>query len=138
MTRRAFAATAIAVTVVLVPFLGCAAAAEGDMLAGVKWQYSVDDGKTWTADPPALTKESKLTVHARTEFQAIDTKGLVCLELDGGGGNGQRVTRKLNGKPVPVPLADMEYRTIPAVPTNVLKAGKNILTLKFDYQGRHQ
>ena len=136
MTRRVLAATAIAVTVVLVPFLGCAAAAEGDMLAGAKWQYSVDGGKTWTADPPALTKESKLTIHARTEFQAIDTKGLVCLELDGGGGNGQRVTRKLNGKPVPVPLADMEYRTIPAIPTSVLKAGKTILTLEFDYLGR--
>ncbi len=136
MTRRAFAAAAIAVTVILGPFLGSAAAAEGNMLAGAKWQYSVDRGKTWTADPPELTKESKLTIRARTEFQAIDTKGLVCLELDGGGGNGQRVTRKLNGKPVPVPLADMEYRTIPAIPTSVLKAGKNTLTLKFNYQGR--
>ncbi len=108
--------------------------AQTNLLAGAKWQYSTD-GRTWAAQPPALDKSTQGSFLARCAFVAPDTSSLATLELDAGGGYGQRITHRLNGKAVPRPLQGMEYRTIPAIGPSAVKAGKNLLEVTIKYQG---
>ena len=137
MTRKTVVVFTCVLAAILGPLAGCAAAAT-NLLAEAKWQYSVDGGKSWTAAdaPPALTKETRATILARAELTAGDLAKVVCWELDAGGGYGQRISHQLNGKPVPVPLEGMEYRTIGAIPAETIQAGKNVLTVKVEYQGK--
>ncbi len=96
-----------------------------DLLAGAKWQFSADGGKTFT---DAQTKAQGDTVLARAEFNVADPAVFGYLELAHTISMGTEFGFKLNDKPVAGPLEGMFYRVIPAIDANLLKKGANTLT----------
>ncbi len=61
---------------------------------------------------------------ARRVFQVDDPAAFASLDFDGG----DRPDVRLNGQPIPVPLAGMHYENIPGIPASLLHQGQNELT----------
>ena len=43
-------------------------AAAADLMAGAKWEYSIDDGATWNTAPPVVPGGKVVAILARTNF----------------------------------------------------------------------
>lgn len=119
-------------------FASEATAQEGaaNLMAGARWEYSTDDGATWAAAPPVVPGGKVVTILARTSFDLPDVSGYTALELTQNVPPGQKVTFDLNGQALPLPLAGMVYKTVPAIPPGAFKKGKNELTARIRFDNR--
>jgi len=99
-----------------------------DLLMGATWQYSIDDGKTFSPRPVTVAPRTKVEVLAQATFDVAKTEGMVCLELVGlppvAG------VFALNGRPLRGPLDGMRYDAIPAIDPGGLKAKANVLSFR--------
>jgi len=126
----------------VVPLLGpagCTCAgrrAHANLLAGAKWQYSLDRGQTWTRMPPLICGGERKAVYVRASFHVDDPCDFAFLELTHGVVPSQRSLFYLNGRRLPVPMEGMRYRAIPAIPAEMLKPGKNTLIGKIGFDNR--
>jgi len=102
-----------------------------DLLAGAKWQYSTDDGKSWSDKPPVVAVGEKKTILGRIIFTAKTPSTCTCLELAGLNVGKFLPAHRLNDNPLAGPLEGMLYRTIPAIPVKLLKEGPNALTARL-------
>ncbi len=107
-----------------------------NLLAAARWEYSSDRGASWTARPPLVRGGSRSAVHARTRFEVADPSAFAALELSPGLPGQTRALFYLNDQPVPLPEAGMYYRTIPAIPPQMLRAGSNVLEARIGYDNR--
>jgi hypothetical protein len=102
-----------------------------DLLAGAKWQYSTDDGKNWGDAPPVVAVGEKKTVLGKTTSTTKALSACIYLELAGLNVGKFLPAYRLNDNPLAGPLTGMLYRTIPAIPTKLLKKGPNALTARL-------
>jgi hypothetical protein len=73
-------------------------------------------------------KAGRYSGEIQVEFTVADPSKFTALTLI----KSQSISKiTLNGKAIPLPLAGMIYRTIPGIPTSLLKTGKNELRLKW-------
>lgn len=63
----------------------------------------------------------------RLSFKVADPSAFLSLTLEQPA-NVAEIT--LNGKPVPYPVAEMEYMTVPGIPAEMLNAGENVIEAK--------
>lgn len=104
-----------------------------NLLAGAKWSYSLDGGKTFSTEAPTIKSGTTAEITARTEFEVADTAGLVVLELTPNlpTQSSQHLKFFLNGEQIKPPMEEMNYKTIPAIDAKMLKAGKNVLSARI-------
>lgn len=118
---------------------GCDAflpAAGTNLLAGARWEYSADRGKTWDARPVVVPGGKAMAVYARTTFEVDDPSPFATLEFTPGAPPRQRQLYYLNGELLRAPMRGMYYKTIPAIPPERLKSGTNELTAKIGIDNR--
>lgn len=104
------------------------------LLSGAAWQYSIDDGKTFSGKPPVIPADQTVKVQAKIEFDVKSADGIRALELAHNFPTVQKHAFAINGQEVKGPQAGMRYSTIPAIAPSVLKAGRNILALDAVYK----
>lgn len=97
-----------------------------DLLAGAKWQYSVD-GKNWTKKLYSVSVGKKKTVLGKLRFVVQDTSQYTCLEL---AKFNTRQRYYLNGTRLTGPLKKMRYKTFGAILAKLLRKGSNTLTTR--------
>ena len=107
-----------------------------NLLAGAEWEYSIDRCETWSKSPPILRGGEKAAIYLRVSFDVTDPSSYASLELTHGVPDRTRMLFRLNDEPVLPPLRGMYYKTIPAIPTSLLKAGANVLTGKIGFDNR--
>ena len=107
-----------------------------DLLSGAEWEYSTDRGTTWSRRVPIVRSGQKAPVYARASFKVDDPSRYVALELSHGLPARQRMFFRINGKLVVPPEKGMYYRTIPAIPPDLLRVGTNVLEAKLGYDNR--
>jgi predicted phosphodiesterase len=105
-----------------------------DLLRGVKWTYSTDGGKSFSDQAPAVVPGKAVSFQVRGEFEVKDLAGIEVLELTHNVPLEQNFSFQLNGQPVPQPLKDMKYTTLPGLPPSLLKVGKNTLLAEVTYK----
>ena len=99
-----------------------------NLLAGATWEYSTNNGKTFSQTPPAPLPQSatnKVNVLARITFttkqQPKNEKPFVCLQLHNAASpNVTSPKYRLNNAPLFGPLPRVHYRDIPAIPATYL------------------
>ena len=109
-----------------------ASASGVDILAGQNWQYSVDGGKTFGSTAPTLSPASGVAFTARVEFQVDQPEPFVTLQLSHGMNPAwKNMVFRLNGQPITLPVAGMQYKTIPGIDARLLQTGKNVLQVEI-------
>ncbi|MCD4824846.1 MAG: hypothetical protein K8S55_09565, partial [Phycisphaerae bacterium] len=101
------------------------------LLDGAAWKYSIDKGKTWSAEPPVVKPGKRANIIARIHFDVKDPQKCTILELRRSTVGSSVPSYRLNGIKLKGPLEGMRYRVIPAIPVKLLKAGKNTLNARF-------
>ena len=107
-----------------------------NLLAGKKWQYSTDGGRSWSFDAPVIRRGQRARILARITFTAPDPAHFAVLEFTHGAPPRQRQIYYLNGRKIPLPLGGMFYKTIYAIPANMLRPGRNELRAKIGIDNR--
>lgn len=102
-----------------------------DLLAGAKWQYSTDGGKTYAPAFPVVKAETKASILARATFEVELAPGVLALELRNVQTAGRTPLYTINGSPVVVPLSGMRYHDIGSIDPKVLRPGENTLTARL-------
>ena len=102
-----------------------------DLLTGAAWEYSIDNGETFSAAPPTVSPGKSAMIVARVSF--IVKKPPVCthLELSRLNFRQSEPIYELNGTKLKGPLEGMRYRTIPAIEPSLLRPGQNTLTARL-------
>lgn len=109
-----------------------------DLLAGAKWQYSRDEGATFTDAVPTVTGGERAPVWARAEFHVGSTDGLATLELTNDLISSWQKTFYLNDREI-VPLQPvMGYTRYPAIDPAWLKPGRNVLAARVIADARRR
>jgi predicted phosphodiesterase len=99
-----------------------------NLLAGAKWQYTTDNGRTWADSLPAVKPGETLNAHARTTFEVADPFKYLFLEFAHGAyPRIEELSFTLNGAPVPVPIPGLYYETIGTIPSAMLRVGQNTI-----------
>jgi hypothetical protein len=108
-----------------------AASQPANLLAGAMWQYSSDGGATFSSQWPAEAAGKPLM--AKASFQASDMTGCQALELTHELDSKSNPVFTINGKTIegPKELPGVVFRTIPAIPPNVVVQGNNVLTVTW-------
>jgi len=129
-------------------FISSATAAPkpADLLAGAKWSYSLDGGKTFAPAPAVVPPETSGKLILKAEFQhPLPRKsqvGIVVLELTYGLAPHHKAAYFLNDKPIRGPLKGMFYHVIPAIDAKLLRKGTNVfraeLTVRNVSRGKHK
>ncbi len=138
--KLACGVSALAVLLSALPSRGEQAATTTTSPAGAKvtaladWQFSGDDGATWTAQPPIVPGGKVAVILARTRFDVPDPTAAAFWQLLHALPPRLAMSFLLNGREVPVPLKGMYYQAIPAIPAALLKRGGNELaaTIRID------
>lgn len=107
-----------------------------NLLAKAVWEYSSDDGQTWSTNEPVVHGGEQADFQARTSFQVSDPNEYSFLELTHGLPRQDNYTITLNDRPLPLPIEWAQYETIPAIPADALKQGENQLLVRVSYDNR--
>ncbi len=108
-----------------------------NLLAGVAWEYSIDNGETFSETPPIVSPGNSATIVAKVSFAV--KKLPVCTYLELSRLNfretvymrGVVTGGELNGAKLKGPLEGMWYRAIPAIEPSLLSPGQNTLTVRL-------
>ena len=111
--------------------------APADLLEGATWSYSVDGGKTFSAERPTVGSGEKVAIVATAEFDVADPAPIAGLTLTTGLSPWVGMDLSLNGESFAPPLEGMIYREIPGVDPALLVSGPNVLTMTFDIMNDH-
>ena len=103
-----------------------------DLLAGATWEYSINDGETFSAAPPTVSPGKSATIVARIPFTVKTPPACTNLELSRLNFRRSDPVYKLNGTKLKGPLEGMRYRTIPAIEPSLLRGGQNTLTARLE------
>lgn len=106
-----------------------------NLLDGAAWEFS-SNGESWGAQPADVAGGKVETRYARTRFKAQPVKEWVALELGHDVPPEHNISFQFNDQDVPLPLAGMSYKVIPAIPPALLKAGENVLVVKIAYDNK--
>ena len=112
-----------------------------DLLKSSSWEYSLDEGRSFSQQPPAVPAGDSHRVLARIVFTIAehdifaDAIPYASLNLVQGSNSRYKASYKLNDKPVTGPLEGMTYGVIPGIDPNDLKVGKNTLEADFTVKG---
>lgn len=99
-----------------------------DLMQSARWDYSTDDGASFSAGPVTIAPEATVTLVARGRFEVEALPpGLVALEVVGQMPPRTAPEYALNGVTLAGPMPGMIYATLPAVELSPLKAGANEL-----------
>jgi hypothetical protein len=107
-----------------------------EVVAQSKWQFSGDEGATWSPRPPTVPAGKVGTIQARATFQVPDPGAAEFWQLTHALPPRMDMTFSLNDKEVPVPLPGMYYKTIPAIPARLLRKGPNVLMARIRIDNR--
>ncbi len=104
-----------------------------DLLAGGTRELSVNTKMAEFAESPqkdvlVFKKAGKYSGEMRIQFTVEDPAQFTALSLENAP-SGHRA--RLNDKPIPLPLEGMSYKTIPGIPSALLKKGINELRLNW-------
>lgn len=127
----AFVTLAIAASVVT-------AAEPADLLAGSKWEFSTDEGATFSATPPTITGGMKAPVVSRTEFEVKDISKYASLELFNDLIPSLPKSFAINGREIQPLLPVMYYNRYPVLDPSLLKPGRNTLTARVVIDARRR
>lgn len=128
-TRRRAGASCALLLIVMATALGAAEPAV-DLLADARWEFSADEGKTFSASAPTFPFGGKHTAVARTEFNVTDPAAFVALELTNDLIPSLQKNFFLNDREV-LPLQPvMLYNRYPAVDPTLLRPGRNVLVAR--------
>jgi len=112
-----------------------------DLLKSSSWEYSSNEGRSFSQQPPAIPAGKSQHVLARIVFTIAehdifsDPIPYASLSLVQGANSAYKAGYKLNDKPVKGPLDGMIYSVIPGIDPNGLKVGKNTLEADFTVKG---
>lgn len=105
-------------------------------IAAGGWEWSADEGSTWAAAAPAVPGGQVKTLLARAAATVQPEKDWVAFELAHNVSPECKFAWTLNGQDVPLPLEGMVYKSIPAIPITLLKAGRNELQVKVTFDNK--
>ena len=125
----------------LLVLAACAGAAYSDeptdLLAGGTWQYSVDEGKTFSETPPIIPSKTEADIQVRVEFDVVDPDAIDELELAAELSAWLEIALTLNGQPINRPVDLMSYREFRGIDAGHLKPEGNVLTVAYGVLNDH-
>lgn len=115
-----------------------------DLLEEALFQYSTDDGETFSETAPVLGPRESARILIRATFDLLSppisfasgTAPFAALELNLVTVRYEKLDFSLNGQMIEIPLEGMFYRTIPGISPQLLKRGENILLGDFTIMNR--
>jgi len=127
----------VAACVACVPLSCSAKPGPGNLLDGATWQYSADDGKTFSAAPPVVGAKQQAFIESRIQFDAHDLADIVELELVFNLSAWMAVGLELNDTPLARPVPDMSYRSFAGIDPGLLKPDGNVLAISYGVLNDH-
>lgn len=100
------------------------------LLQGATWQYSMDGGASFSPLEPTIPAETTFVILAKTEFNVDDLPDAAAIQLTHTVPLRHPMVWRLNGQEIKVPLEGMWYRTIPGIDPQLLRKGRNVLTVE--------
>ena len=125
----------------LLVLTACATAAYSteatNLLADGTWQFSTDDGKTFSEIPPVIKSKQQADIQARIEFDVGDVDAIAELELAAELSAWMEIAITLNGRPIDRPVGQMSYRVFHGIDAGLLKPTGNVLTVAYGVLNGH-
>ena len=100
-----------------------------DLLIGATWEYSIDEGATFTPEPPFLTTAGQVVdMISRITFELESVPDMAELHLHADLYS-PHTTMAINGTPILRDYPELGYTVIRGIDPAILKAGENELTI---------
>ena len=135
MTHRSLAVVTVWVAASLLA--GCAAEPV-DLLDGGAWQYSVDEGETFSETPPVIQAGEQAAIVARIEFDVADTDEIAELKLVAELSPWLGTALALNDVEFTRPVPEMGYRAFTGIDAALLRSGRNVLSVSYGVINGHE
>ena len=109
-----------------------------DLLRGGRWEYSSDNGLSWSDAIHVTERTIFEVVDVRVSFEVPDPSRYVSLSLGHNLPQADPPPRfAINDVPVAAPLEGMLYRITPGIPAGLLRPGTNVLLGQVLLDARH-
>jgi len=108
-----------------------------DLLANGTWQYSVDDGATFSETPPIIKSKQEADIQVRVEFDVANAGAVDELELAAELSAWLEIALALNGQPISRPVDLMSYQSFRGIDASRLQARGNVLTVAYGVINDH-